>query len=105
VTTDALDCFAIVTPGLEAFALAEAQALGLSAVLEDGGIAWTGDARSALVANVGLRIASRVLVRLASFEARSFAELERHARKVQWGRVLQATVAHGSVASSREPQP
>jgi putative N6-adenine-specific DNA methylase len=31
-----------------------------------------------------------VLVRLASFEARSFAELERHARKIAWGRVLRA---------------
>jgi putative N6-adenine-specific DNA methylase len=79
-----------VAPGLEPFALTEAQALGLDAVLEEGGIAWTGDARSALLANAGLRIASRVLVRLASFEARSFAELERHARKVPWARVLKA---------------
>lgn len=86
--TTALDCFAIVTPGLESLALAEAQALGLPAVLEEGGLAWTGDVRSALLANTGLRIASRVLVRLASFEARSFAELERHARKVPWARVL-----------------
>lgn len=85
-----LECFAIVAPGLEPFALAEARALGLDAALEDGGIAWTGDARSALIANTGLRIASRVLVRLASFEARSFAELERHARKVAWSRVVQS---------------
>ncbi|MEO8337377.1 MAG: class I SAM-dependent RNA methyltransferase [bacterium] len=85
-----LDCFAIVAPGLEPLALAEARALGLDAALEDGGFAWTGDARSALLANTGLRIASRVLVRLATFEARSFAELERHARKVPWARVLQA---------------
>ncbi|MDB4892064.1 MAG: methylase [Gemmatimonadetes bacterium] len=90
MTTDAIDCFAIVAPGLESFALAEAQALGLDAKLEEGGFAWTGDARSALLANAGLRIASRVLVRLASFEARSFAELERHARKVGWPRVLKA---------------
>jgi len=86
----ALDCFAIVAPGLEPFALAEAQALGLNAVAEEGGLAWSGDARSALLANTALRIASRVLVRLANFEARSFAELERHARKIAWGRVLRA---------------
>lgn len=86
----ALDCFAIVAPGLEPFALAEAQALGLNAVAEEGGLAWSGDARSALLANTALRIASRVLVRLASFEARSFAELERHARRIAWGRVLRA---------------
>lgn len=90
MTSAPLDCYAIVAPGLEPFALAEALALGLDAVLEEGGIAWTGDAHSALLANAGLRIASRVLVRLASFEARSFAELERHARKVPWARVLTA---------------
>ena len=83
-------CFAIVAPGLEAFALAEAQVLGLDATAEEGGIVWSGDARSALTANSTLRIASRVLVRLASFEARSFAELERHARRIEWSRVLRA---------------
>jgi putative N6-adenine-specific DNA methylase len=89
-TSDSLlDCFAIVAPGLERLALAEAQALGLPAVAEEGGIAWTGDARAALMANASLRIASRVVVRLASFEARSFAELERHARRIAWSRVLQ----------------
>lgn len=83
-----LSCFASVTPGLEAFAIAEAEALGLNPTAEPGGFAWQGTAESALLANVGLRIASRVLVRLASFEARSFAELERHARKIEWARVV-----------------
>ena len=86
--TAPFNCFAIVAPGLEPFAIEEARALGIDAVAETGGFAWTGDARSALLANMGLRIASRVLVRLASFEARSFAELERHARKIAWARVL-----------------
>ena len=85
-----LDCFAIVGPGLEPLALAEAQALGLPAALEPGGggIGWQGDLRSVLLANAGLRIASRVVVRLARFEARSFAELERHARQVPWSRIV-----------------
>lgn len=87
-STPALDWFAIVAPGLEPFALAEAQALGLGARLEAGGVAWTGDVRSGVLANAALRIASRVVVRLASFEARSFAELERHARRIAWGNVL-----------------
>ena len=55
---------------------------------EEGGFAWSGDARSVLLANATLRIPARVLVRLSSFEARSFAELERHARRISWGRVL-----------------
>lgn len=85
-----LDCFGIVAPGLELFAVAEARALGLPAELQakGGGIAWRGDLRSVLVANAGLRITSRVVVRLAAFEARSFAELERHARQIPWAKVV-----------------
>jgi putative N6-adenine-specific DNA methylase len=73
-----------VAPGLEPLALAEAQALGLPARAEEGGVAWSGDVRSVIAANVGLRIASRVLVRVAEFEARSFIELERWARRIPW---------------------
>jgi putative N6-adenine-specific DNA methylase len=78
------ECFAAVAPGLEPLALAEARALGLPASAEEGGFGWTGDVRSVLTADVGLRIASRVLVRVAAFDARSFAELERHARRIRW---------------------
>ena len=63
--TQVLSCFAVVAPGLESFAMAEAEALGLKVVAEPGGFAWQGSAESALLANAGLRIASRVLVRLA----------------------------------------
>lgn len=83
-----LDCFAAVAPGLEELALAEAQALGLPATLEEGGFGWSGDLRSVLAANIGLRIASRVLVRIARFEARSFIELERWGRRVPWRQVV-----------------
>lgn len=68
--------------------MAEARALGLDAVEEAGGFGWRGDIRSVLRANVGLRLASRVLVRLASFEALSFAELERHARQIAWSSIV-----------------
>jgi putative N6-adenine-specific DNA methylase len=90
---EALDCFAAVAPGLEPLALAESRALGLDAVEEPGGFGWKGDIRSVLRANLGLRIASRVLVRLDSFEARSFAELERHARQIPWSRIVRPTDA------------
>jgi putative N6-adenine-specific DNA methylase len=87
---DAFDCFAIITPGLEQLALAEARRLGLPAAVEadGGGLAWRGDLRSVLMANVGLRLASRVVVRVASFEARSFVELERQARRIPWTRMV-----------------
>ena len=79
-----LECFAAVAPGLEPFALAEAHALGLSARTEEGGVAWSGDLRSVIAANISFRIASRVLVRVAEFEAQSFIELERWARRIPW---------------------
>ena len=90
-----LACFAIVAPGLESLALAEARALGLPAEPEPrgGGISWQGDLRSVLLANGGLRLASRVVVRLARFEARSFPELERHARQIPWTRIVGPTGA------------
>ena len=87
-----LECFAAVAPGLEPLALAEAHALGLSARVEEGGVSWSGDLRSVIAANVGFRIASRVLVRLAEFEARSFIELERWGRRIPWS----LTVAPGA---------
>jgi len=90
--SDAFDCFAIVAPGLESLALVEAQRLGLPAAIEadGGGLTWRGDLRSVLTANVGLRIASRVVVRVASFEARSFVELEKQARRIPWARMVSA---------------
>jgi putative N6-adenine-specific DNA methylase len=89
-TPTTFDCFAVVAPGLEGLALSEAVALGLPAVSAEGGggIEWTGDRESVLRANLGLRIASRVVVRLARFEARSFAELERQSRRIDWARVV-----------------
>jgi putative N6-adenine-specific DNA methylase len=85
-----LACFAAVAPGLEPFALTEAMALGLpaSAAEGGGGVEWRGNLASVLRANLGLRIASRVVVRLAQFEATSFAELEKQSRKIAWHRVV-----------------
>ena len=88
--TTLLDCFASVAPGLEPLALAEAGLFGLPARAEEGGFSWRGDARSVIGANVGLRIASRVLVRMASFEARTFVELERWGRRIPWSGVVRS---------------
>ena len=92
-----LECFAAVAPGLEPLALSEALALGLSPRAEEGGVGWTGDVRGVIAANVGLRIASRVLVRVAEFEAQSFVELERWGRRIPWA----LTVAPGATVRFR----
>jgi putative N6-adenine-specific DNA methylase len=81
-----LSLFAITAPGLEAVCAAELRALGISAAPEPGGVAWMGSAEDVARANLWLRTASRVVVRAAAFRARSFIELERHARRVPWER-------------------
>jgi putative N6-adenine-specific DNA methylase len=85
-----LSLFAVTAPGLEPLAAAELAELGVRGEVEAGGVAWRGDAESLYRANLGLRTASRVLVRIAEFRARTFFELERHARRVPWGRYVAA---------------
>jgi putative N6-adenine-specific DNA methylase len=63
---------------------AELAALGIRGVAESGGVAWTGTRQEMYLANLRLRTAGRVLVRIATFNARTFFELERHARKLPW---------------------
>lgn len=83
-TVHPLQIFAIAAPGLEPVVAAELRALGIRAEAEPGGAAWLGSAGDLHTANLHLRTASRVLVRLAEFRARTFFELERHARKIAW---------------------
>jgi putative N6-adenine-specific DNA methylase len=80
-----LSCFAITTPGIEAITAGELAELGLQVTgSEPGGVSFESDAEGLARANLWLRTATRVLVRVAEFHAHSFAELERHARKVSW---------------------
>lgn len=87
---DALSLFAVTAPGLEPLAAAELGALGIDGAPEPGGVAWTGGTESLHRANLELRTASRVLVRIAEFRAKTFFELERHARAIPWERYLAA---------------
>ena len=83
------DCFAITAPGIEAVTAAELTALGASIdETEPGGVSFRADAALIYRANLELRTASRVLKRVAQFEARTWFELERHAKKIPWRTVL-----------------
>jgi putative N6-adenine-specific DNA methylase len=87
-----LSCFAVAAPGLEPIIARELRGLGEQPRVEDGGVSWIGDVRSVMRANLWLRSATRVLVRVAKFNAKSFAELERAAKRVAWERYIGAGV-------------
>jgi putative N6-adenine-specific DNA methylase len=82
--------FAVSAPGLESLVFAELAELGIQGEVEAGGVAWEGDLTSLCRANLELRVASRVLVRVAEFRARTFYELERHAKRIPWERYVSA---------------
>ncbi len=88
-STRSLPYFAATAPGLEPLALAELKALGTGPVrLEPGGVSFGGPQSSLMRANLWLRTASRVHLRLATFHAEAFYELERHARSLPWARYI-----------------
>lgn len=88
-----LDLFTVTAPGLEALTVRELHALGVAArVVTAGGVAWrapqTAPLRALYDANLRLRTASRILVRVDRFHASSFHELERRAKRVPWSRFV-----------------
>jgi putative N6-adenine-specific DNA methylase len=95
--TAALDLFAVTAPGLEHVCAHELHALGIAGEPGDGGVAWRGDLRSMYRANLESRTASRIVARIGAFRARTFAELERHAARLDWGRFI----APGAAVSLR----
>ncbi len=60
---------------------------------DEGGVSWTGDARSMMRANLWLRSASRVIVRVAEFRATAFFELEKQAKRIDWSAWLGTGIA------------
>ncbi len=83
------DAFAIAAPGLEPLVAAELKALGAAgARAVAGGVEFRADELLLARANVELRAASRVVVRISRFKATAFHELERAARRVLWGEFL-----------------
>jgi putative N6-adenine-specific DNA methylase len=82
--------FAPTAPGLESIAAGELKSLGVRARQEVGGIAFGGDLDLVYQANLWLRTASRVVVRLGAFHASTFYELERRSKKLPWRDFLPA---------------
>jgi putative N6-adenine-specific DNA methylase len=97
--------FAVCAPGMEPFTALELNQLGLlfshpscsaresnklftGVEKETGGVSFSGDLKAVYRANLHLRTASRVLVRLGEFNAAAFSELQKKASRLSWGRYL-----------------
>jgi putative N6-adenine-specific DNA methylase len=83
------DAFVITAPGLAPLCAAEMRAAGLVPTrVEAAGVAFEADAARLVRANLWLRTATRVIVRLASFKATTFRDLARLAATVPWSETL-----------------
>lgn len=89
--TDPLNIFLATAPGLEEALAAEARAKGFAGPRAvPGGVELSGGWPEVWRANLELRGAGRVLVRLGSFRAMHLAQLDKRARKFPWGQSLRA---------------
>lgn len=97
------EIFATTAPGLEPILAAEVVALGLAPLdTEPGGITFEGGWRELCRANLHLRTASRILARVDAFKAAHFAELEKAAARVDWGRwVPEGGAVHFRITSRK----
>lgn len=98
-----LACFAATAIGLESLAMGELTALGVAVgTPEPGGVPFTTDAAGLANVLLQLRTVSRVTVRLAEFTAKGFAELERHAARVDWSAMVpKGGAVHFRVSSKK----
>jgi putative N6-adenine-specific DNA methylase len=83
------ELFAVTAPGLESVCARELTALGMAeVVLCKGGVSFQGGLEELYRANLWLRSATRVLVRLGAFGCRDFPDLYRKALRLPWGRFI-----------------
>lgn len=86
-----VDAFAVTALGLETICRRELAELGIRGRADEGGVGWRGSPESVSRANLWLRTASRVVVRVAEFRATAFYALELAARRIAWDRFVGPT--------------
>ena len=75
--------------GLESVLKKEIIDLGYDvSLVEDGRVTFIGDDEAVCRANIGLRTAERVLIKVASFHAETFEELYQGTKAVEWEEYL-----------------
>ncbi|WP_370334626.1 class I SAM-dependent RNA methyltransferase [Parvularcula marina] len=88
-TSGRLNIFAIVQPGLEPLLLDEVRELGWTAAkAQPGGISFEGGWPDVWRANLLLRGAGRVLVRIGAFRAEHLAQLDKRSRQLPWAEFI-----------------
>lgn len=88
--------FASTAPGIEKLCRTELLSLGFPAenlVMETGGVAFLGRVHDGYLANLHLRTANRILMRMAAFSATHFRRLEKQAADLPWELYLPAHAA------------
>ena len=92
------DLFAVCAPGLEPLLADELRALDAGALrAEPGGVAFRGGMQALHGANLMLRTATRVLLRLGEFHASDFEQLRRRASRL----AFEDCIAPGVPSASR----
>ena len=83
------DLIATTTFGIEGITAKELRALGYDDVKVDTSkVHFKGDEMDIAIANIHLRTADRVLIKMAEFEARSFEELFQGTKTVNWSKLI-----------------
>ncbi|MDO4745136.1 MAG: class I SAM-dependent RNA methyltransferase [Bacillota bacterium] len=105
-----LELIATATFGLEAVVKREITALGYKVLkTEDGKVTFLGDERAIVRANLWLRSADRVLLKMAEFKALEFEELFQQTKALPWEELIpldgKFTVTGSSVKSKLSSVP
>ena len=94
MTSEPFEIFLVALPGLENVVAEEAYEVGFkSAKVVQGGVSIVGDWPDVWRANLTLRCPSRVLARIGGFPVFHLAQLDKRARKFEWGATLRQDVA------------
>ncbi|WP_377194032.1 THUMP domain-containing class I SAM-dependent RNA methyltransferase [Ruegeria meonggei] len=98
-----LEIFLVATPGLETPLHAEAVEKGFAgAIILPGGVSCRGNWSEVWRANLCLRGANKVLVRIGNFPAVHLAQLDKRARKFPWSDFLRSDVPVKIEVTSRK---
>ena len=90
------DCYAVCSPGIEKFTAQELIGLGIKPAeyaQGDGGVSFAGNWNTIYSANLWLRTATRVLVRIFESKVITFAELVAKAARIPWELYIKRSTA------------